>query len=318
MPKLVAVTGATGFVGSHLLRRLAQSGARIRILTRRMPESLPADATLELVLGDLADRLALRRLVDGADAVIHVAGIIKARDAADFQRINVEGSRQLAAALDDAAPGARVIHVSSLAARESGLSPYAASKRGGEDAMAPVAARGRLTIIRPPAVYGPGDTEILPMFQAAQTGFCPYPAARGARLSLIHVDDLASALCVALDVDLPDPIYEVDDGRPGGHAWPEIAADLAAALGRPVRAYRLPRGAMALIAAVAEAHRNFGGPVTALCRNKVAELYHADWVVRGPQLQQHSGWQPRIDLARGLRDAVTWYRGEGWLKPVAP
>jgi nucleoside-diphosphate-sugar epimerase len=315
---LVAVTGATGFVGSHLLRRLAESGRRIRILTRRLPENLPPEAPIELVLGDLEDRSALRRLVTGADRIVHIAGIIKARHAADFQRVNVAGTRNVAEAVAEVAPQARVIHVSSLAARQPELSPYAASKREGETAIGPLAEMLPLTIIRPPAVYGPGDTEILPMFRVAETGFLPYPAAPRARVSLIHVDDLAGALLTALTAPrLPDLVYEVDDGQPGGWAWPEIAAALGSALARPVRPFRLPRNLMALIAAASEAHRHLGGPLTALCQDKLAELYHPDWVARGPRLQDCSAWRPALPLAAGLQATAAWYRRKGWLKVPA-
>src|SRR4051812_19086294 len=113
MSKLVAVTGATGFVGSHVIRRFSAAGHRVRILARRMPiTALTPDRPLEVVLGDLDDHLALERLVGGADAVIHVAGIIKARRAAEFFRVNVDGTRNLAAALATVAPETRVIHVS--------------------------------------------------------------------------------------------------------------------------------------------------------------------------------------------------------------
>ena len=316
-PRLIAVTGATGFVGARLVRTLAESGRQVRILTRRMPPSLPETARVELVLGDLDDALALRRLVTGADALVHVAGIIKARHARDFQVVNVEGTRHVAAALSDAAPRIPVIHISSLAARASQLSPYAASKRGGEEAITAIAERQPLTIIRPPAVYGPGDTEILPMFRAAAAGLCPVPAASGARLSLIHVQDLATAIAAALKTPPQRPLYEVDDGHSGGYSWPEISLALSQALGRQVRSIRLPRPVMTVVAAAVEAHRSLGGPVTALCLDKLGELYHPDWVASGPRLEAETSWHPAFALAEGFRDTIAGYRAAGWLKPRA-
>jgi len=316
-PRLVAVTGATGFVGAHLIRRLAETGWQVRILTRRMPASLPKTARLELVLGDLDDNAALRQLVTGADALVHVAGIIKARHPREFQAVNVEGTRHVAAALAEAAPRIPVIHVSSLAARAPELSPYAASKRGGEEAIAAIAGRQPLTIVRPPAVYGPGDTEILPMFRAAAAGLCPVPASPGARLSLIHVGDLAGAIAALLETPPRHPLYEIDDGHPGGYSWPEIAAALSAALRRPVRSFRLPRPVMTVIAAAVEGHRRFGGPVTALSLDKLAELYHPDWVVAGSRLEDEVGWRPAFAIAEGFRDTIAGYRAAGWLKSRA-
>ncbi|HVO00985.1 MAG TPA: NAD-dependent epimerase/dehydratase family protein [Candidatus Cybelea sp.] len=312
----VAVTGATGFVGSHLVRRLCASGWQVRILARRMPTmALNPGTPIELVLGDLDDAEALKLLISGVDAVVHVAGIVKAHRAADFHTVNVEGSRHLAEVIAAAGRSLRVIHVSSLAAREPRLSPYARSKRAGEDAMAPLAGRHALTILRPPAVYGPGDAEILPMFKAAAAGFFPYPAPRGARVSLIHVSDLAGAMQTVLEApSLPEPLYELEDGHAGGYAWPEIIAALSTALERPIQAFRLPRPAMQVIAAGAEWHRRFGGPLTALCRDKLAEIYHADWAAHGPSLADRTGWRPTYSLVDGFRHTIAWYRAQGRLR----
>ena len=319
MTKLAAVTGATGFVGSRLVHRLAEAGWSIRILTRRMPTTaLMPKTPLDIVLGDLSDGDALRRLVSGADAVIHVAGIIKARHSTEFFAANVQGTAAVVAALDAAAPNVRLIHISSLAAREPRISPYCASKRGGEEAVERIAGRQAVTIFRPPAIYGPGDVEILPMFKAGSTGICPYPGSKGMRVSLIHVDDFAAAIVSAAEApNLPDLRYEIDDGHQagnlGGYSWPEIRATLQATLDRHIRLVRVPRPAMTGIAGVVELHRRLGGPLTVLCLDKVAELYHGDWAVHGPRLPR---WKPGFDLASGFRDTVNWYRSKGWLGPL--
>jgi nucleoside-diphosphate-sugar epimerase len=312
----VAVTGATGFVGTHVIRRLSANGHQVRILARRMPiAALTPEKPLEVVLGDLDDQTALHRLVGGVDAVIHVAGIIKARHPAAFHKVNVEGTRHVAAALSGASPDLRVIHVSSLAAREPGLSPYCASKRGGEDAISALLNPARLTIIRPPAVYGPGDAEIFPMFKAASLGLCAYPAQRRSRVSLIHGADLAAAIVAAVEAPANlDPVYELDDGKPGGYAWPEIGAGLAEALGRPVHMVRIPRPLLTAIAAGVELHRRVAGSLTALSFAKVPELYHPDWAARGPRLEAKTAWQPGFDITKGFADTLAWYRAIGWLR----
>ena len=315
MSMRVAVTGATGFVGSHVIRRLTAAGHQVRILARRMPiTALTPDRPLEVVLGDLDDLPALHRLVDGVDAVIHVAGVIKARHAAEFHRVNVEGTRHVAAALAEVSSDLRVIHVSSLAAREPGLSPYCASKRGGEEAIRALPNPARLTILRPPAVYGPGDAEIFPMFKAASLGFCTYPAARHGRVSLIHGADLAAAIVAAAETTLPDPVYELDDGHAGGYAWTEIGEGLSAALGRPVRMIRVPRPVLTAIALGVETHRRVAGSLTALSLAKVPELYHGDWAAQGPRLEALTGWKPMFDLSDGFADTLAWYRAMAWLR----
>ena len=315
MSMRVAVTGATGFVGSHVIRRLTKAGHQVRILARRMPiTALTPGRPLEVVLGDLDDLPSLHRLVAGVDAVIHVAGVIKARHAAEFHRVNVEGTRHVAAALAEVSSDLRVIHVSSLAAREPGLSPYCASKRGGEEAIKALPNPARLTILRPPAVYGPGDAEIFPMFKAASLGFCTYPAARQGRVSLIHGADLAAAIVAAAETTLPDPIYELDDGHAGGYAWTEIGEGLSAALGRSVRMIRVPRPVLTAIAGGVEVHRRIAGSLTALSLAKVPELYHRDWAAQGPRLEARSGWRPAFGLTKGFADTLAWYRAIGWLR----
>jgi nucleoside-diphosphate-sugar epimerase len=315
MRKVVAVTGATGFVGSHLIHRLAETGWTIRILARRMPSAaLTPKAPLEIVLGDLADADALRRLAEGADTVIHLAGIVKARHRAEFARVNAAGTEAVVAALSDAAPRARLVHVSSLAAREPALSPYCRSKRDGEAAVERIADRQPVTILRPPAIYGPGDVEILPLFKAALRGLCPYPGRADGRVSLIHVADFAQAVVKTAEAAaLPDLRYEIDDGHPAGYGWPEIAAALGETFGRKVRLVRVPRPAMLGIAGLVEAHRRLGGELTALCLDKLRELYHPDWVVHGPRLPV---WQAGVDLVAGFRETVAWYRAKQWLKPA--
>lgn len=313
--KRVAVTGATGFVGSHVIRRLTASGHQVRILARRMPiTALTPDRPLEVVLGDLDDQPALNRLVEGVDAVIHVAGVVKARQSGEFLKANVEGTRHVATALAAVSPQVRVIHVSSLAAREPSLSPYCASKRGGEEAIQSLPNPGRTTIIRPPAVYGPGDPEIFPMFKAASLGFCAYPAAPQSRVSLIHGADLAAAIVAAMEVTLPDPVYEVDDGYAGGYGLKEIGGGLSAAFGRPVRMIRVPRPVLKAIAAGVEVHRRVAGSLTALSLAKVPELYHRDWAAQGPRLEAQTGWKPAFDITRGFADTLAWYRAIGWLR----
>jgi nucleoside-diphosphate-sugar epimerase len=169
----VAITGATGFLGQHLLKAFADAGWTVRVLARRDPiATFGSMARLEVTPGDIEDEGALRALCHGADVVIHAAGLVKARRDADFHRINADGADRLAQAAQAVAPAAHVILISSLAAREPQLSPYAASKRAAEVMMA-ARLGDRLTIVRPTAIYGPGDRETFALFAAAARGGAP-------------------------------------------------------------------------------------------------------------------------------------------------
>jgi 2-alkyl-3-oxoalkanoate reductase len=306
--KLVAVTGATGFVGPHLVAALARRGWKIRLLVRRW-SPLPSLAGVEadLVLGDVSDEAALRRLVDGADAVIHAAGLIKARRSSDFMAVNRDGTA-LASAL---APTARFVLLSSLAAGEPLLSPYGASKRAAEEIV--VRRAGPWLAVRAPAVYGPGDHETLTYFRAVARGFAPRPSLSDARLSLIHAADLAEALALAVERPPPASVYEIDDGRDGGYGYGDMQAAAEAALGRKARSLAIPRIAMDGIARLNALGQALGGPVQILTPGKVNEIFHGDWTVHDRRLAAAIGFAARYDLASGFADTISWYRRHGWL-----
>uniref|UniRef100_UPI0013DB8B8D NAD-dependent epimerase/dehydratase family protein n=1 Tax=Sandarakinorhabdus rubra TaxID=2672568 RepID=UPI0013DB8B8D len=221
----IALTGATGFVGSRVA---ALADRPLRALTRR-PQR--ADDPIAWVMGDLDDPHALARLCDGADAVIHVAGVVNAADAAGFQAGNARGTANMLAAAR-AAGVRRFVHVSSLAAREPSLSLYGASKADAERLV--MACPLDWVIVRPPGVYGPGDAEMLDLFRLARRGFGLAPGGPDARISLIHVDDLARALLVLAGAGPSREVLELDDGAGarGGHTHADHAGAIAAALGR--------------------------------------------------------------------------------------
>lgn len=308
MSKLVAVTGVTGFVGPHLVAALARRGWRLRLLVRRwspLPSLAGVDA--ELVLGDARSEPALRDLVRGADAVIHAAGLIKARSPAEFMAVNRDSTAHLAAL----APDALLVLLSSLTAREPQLSAYGASKRAGEDAVA--ARTGPWLAIRAPAVYGAGDRETLSYFRAVKFGVAPQPGMIGARLSLIHVADLAEALALAVERPPERSIYEIDDGTVGAYSYADMAQAAGAALGRRPLQIRVPRLVMAVLAGLNGFRQSLGGPVQILTRDKVAEIFHPDWSVRDHRLAATLGFRPRFDMVAGFQDTVDWYRRQGWL-----
>ena len=308
MSKLVAVTGATGFVGPHLVAALARHGWKIRLLVRRWsPLPSLAGVEAELVLGDVSDEAALRRLVDGADTVIHAAGLIKARRPADFMAVNRDGTA-LASRLSSTA---RFVLLSSLAAREPRLSSYGASKRAAEEVVA--GRSGPWLAVRAPAVYGPGDRETLPYFRAVARGFALRPNLPDARLSLIHVADLAEALALAVERPPPASVCEIDDGRDGGYGYGDMQAAAEAALGRTARTLAIPRVAMEGIAQVNRVSHALGGPVQILTPGKVNEIFHSDWTVHDRRLAAAIGFAARYDLARGFADTILWYRRHGWL-----
>jgi 2-alkyl-3-oxoalkanoate reductase len=311
MARLVAVTGASGFVGPHLVTALARHGWKVRLLIRRwspLPGLPGVDA--DIVFGDLRDEAALRRLVAGAEAVVHAAGLIKARQPTDFDRVNRMGTERLSELAGDT----RLLVLSSLAAREPQLSPYAASKHAAEKIVAQRS--GPWMAVRAPAVYGPGDRETLAYFRAAARGIAPQPRMAQARLSLIHVADLAEALALAVDRPLPPSVYEIDDGQEGGYTYEDMAVAAGKALGRREHPVPVPRTFMMAIAGLNHVRHAVGGSPQILTRGKVREIFHRDWVCRDHRMAAASGFVARYDLNEGFADTVAWYRKHGWLSDM--
>ncbi len=307
---VVAVTGGTGFLGRRLVRALAEQGWTVRVLARRDIAD-PAWAGLEpqLVIGDLANAPALAMLCDGAQAVVHVAGLIKARDRAAFDRANVEGSRQVAKAAK--AAGASLILVSSLAAREPQLSDYAASKRGGEDAAREIFGQS-LTIVRPPAIYGPGDVETLLLFKmASKSAFLPVLDPK-ARTTWIHADDAAARIADLVKTPRPG-LLSLSDNRPEGYGWVELMETASEAVGASPRLIRIPSGAIKALAVLSKWASFVTGKDTILTPGKARELLHADWGLSSND--PIPDFPPvRYPLREGFAQSVRWYRSEGWLK----
>ncbi len=219
---LVALTRATGFIGRRLVPLLAADGWRVRLLLRRDPV-VPEwrGVEMQVVAGGLDDAAALRQFAAGAAAVVHVAGMIKAARRRQYYAVNHAGSAALADAVLASAPHARFLHVSTIAAREPQLSDYAGSKRAGEDAVRERLG-ARVTVLRPPAVYGPGDRESMLFFQLAAKSFVPVLGAPEARAAMIHADDLATLLVAQLREEPRGAVLTAADGKPGGYSWREV------------------------------------------------------------------------------------------------
>ena len=305
MQPTLAMTGATGFVGRATLRQAVEAGWHVRALTRRAQEARDGVTWIAGAL-DRAD--SLTEMVAGADALLHIAGVVNVPTRAAFEAGNAVATANVVEAARGAG-GRRFVHVSSLAAREPGLSHYGWSKARAETI---VEASGLdWTIVRPPAVFGPGDTEMLDLFRMARRGLMLIPP-RG-RMSAIYVDELARLL-VALAAERHAGVgqtYEPDDGQPGGWSHRGFARAIGRAVGRDRVA------TLAVPAPLLHA----GGRLDMLVRRHRAKLTadraryiaHPDWVAAEGACPPPDVWRPAVDTADALAETVRWYRQEGWL-----
>lgn len=299
----IAVTGGTGFVGQAVLDMMADRGIAARALARKVPDNRPE---VEWIAGNLGDAGALGELVSGTDAVIHIAGLTNNPDPGQFEVANVAGTAAMLEAAQQAGVN-RFVFVSSLSAREPKLSAYGASKAAAEDLVG----RSKLdwTTVRPPAVYGPRDTDMFELFRSARYGFIPLPP--GGATSMIHVGDLAALLLdlVPSSAQTRRKTFEPDDGREGGWSYKEMAGAIGDAVGRPVFAPNLPAQLLRGAAGVDKLLRGGNAKLTA---DRVGYMCHPNWVVRSDRAVPTDVWKPSVDTRAGLKSTAEWYRDQGW------
>lgn len=311
----IAVTGASGFIGKRLIEHLRRDGVSVRALSRKTPVRSDAEGgELVVVEGALGDDAAITELIEGVDAVVHLAGLIKARTRNTFFEANADGTRHLVGLMAASRRPPKLVLVSSLAAREPHLSSYAASKRAAEDALHALDGTLPWTILRPPAVYGPGDRATFPFFQGIKRGFGAMLGDERARFSLLHVDDLTALMQDVLDPAVADQsVLEPDDGEEGGHGWHGMIDAGAHVFERRVFRFRVPTVLLALIAHGNAALRILPGYTPMLTPEKIRELTHPNWVADRRSILSETDWKPTIPLDRGFPATVDWYRLHSWL-----
>lgn len=333
-PKRAFVTGGTGFVGSHLVEALLESGyGEVRCLVRDRLKWLDGLGVVP-VRGGLSDPAVLREGVRGVDFVYHVGGVTRAPDWKTFEEVNVRGTHNLAEAVRQVNPGVRkVLVTSSLAAVGRTVVPVATE----EMPLAPLSRYGRskalmegmlagkedpgldyfreipLVVVRPPAVYGPRESDIFTFFKALDRGICPI-LGRGDRpnLSLVHVRDLVRGMITAAEAGATEgETYFI--GSDEAYTWNEVKAAATAALGRRAVTVRIPLGLVGFVGAVSEFAGKLVGQYPPLNREKALEIRDACKICSSEKARYVFGYRQQVSLAEGIRDTIAWYRAEGWL-----
>lgn len=319
------VTGATGFIGVHLVQALTRRGWEVTALVRSAEKAAArlTGPAVRTVPGDLADAAAVREVARGQDVVFHLAGLVAARTPQEFLHVNRDGSRRVAQAA--AAAGARLIHVSSMAAAGpsaagrplAGDGPahpvtrYGRSKLAGEAEVR--GSEARWTILRPSLVYGPWDTELFKVFRMVRHGWAPLFGDGRQELSAVYGPDLAQALVVAAETDTSlGRIYY--PGHPARFTTGELVRGIARAAGRDVNVVHLPRWVASAVLGLTGATARLAGRATLLTRDKANEFFQPAWTGDPAPLTADTGWVAEHDLDEGLQATLAWYRQRKWLR----
>ena len=305
--KTIALTGATGFVGSRFLDLVVKNGFFVRALTRQKQDDRP---NVTWVRGALDNRKSLERLCDGAQIVVHIAGVVNAPDREGFESGNIAGTLSMVEAAKQAGVK-RFIHISSLAATQPGLSIYGETKSKAEKI---VASSGLdWTTLRPPWVYGPGDKDSLDLFKSAKLGFVPLPPDTEGKLSVIHVDDLCAAILAIIPEheDLTARVFEVDDGRDVAWTQNSFAKAIGEALGKQVKTVGTPKKMLDI---GAKMDRLFRRNRAKLTEDRVSYFCHNDWSIDPQKRLPTAIWKPKVDTEKGLKKTAQWYRQNDWMR----
>jgi dihydroflavonol-4-reductase len=322
------VTGATGFIGSHLTEALLSEGAEVRALARSPLRLrwLKDVAGIDVQYGTLEDEASLKQALRGVDVVFHTAGVVKAREARTYFQVNAQGTARLLDAVGQAGSGIkRFVHVSSQAAAGPGpdfepldedapprpITPYGRSKLEAEKCVLEWKDRIPVTVVRPPAVYGPRDVDIFIYFKLAGRGIVPIPGFGRRMVSIVYVKDLVRGiLLAAANRDAVGKTFYITSGD---HDWTEIAKTLKQAMGRG-KAIRLPVTMLKLAALISETFSCLGQSAAAFNRHKALELTQRAWLCSSERARRVLGYRPEWPLDQGMRVTAAWYRNAGWLQ----
>lgn len=321
----VLVTGGTGFVGTHTVARLVREGYAVRCLVRPTSDRRRLPPEVEQATGHLLDYDSLVRAARGCWAVIHLGGLVKARDVQEFRRVNRDGTANLVRAAKESGVARMVLCSSQAAAGPSTpdrrrraedppqpVTDYGRSKLAAEEVLKASAGELWWCILRPPAVYGPWDTAFLTMVRWIKRGFKIRLGRGDMPFSLIHAADLAQALTLAVQAEWHSgAVWFVTDGE--DHNLEELAVFIEDALGKRARWLTVPLWAGPLVAGATELYARLRGGTAFLGRQKLRELVQPAWTCDDQPFRLATGFEPSYRLREGIAETVEWYLDAGWV-----
>ena len=321
----VFVTGGTGFIGSHLVDALtSRDDTEVRCLVRSNEKWLKG-RNYERVSGDLHDLPALREALKDVDVLFHIAAIVMAPDKNTFHRINVEATENLIRCAQRAGVKKIVLLSSLAAAGPSYQSPvtesdpmmpvsmYGESKKEMEEMVHQLARpEDSITMLRPPAVYGPREEQIYSFFQIASKGFCPIVKdKKEIRLSMVHVSDVIQGLLLAMD-DHRKGVHTYFVSSEELYTWDEIRDCTSKALGKKLRTIKIPAGLVKRLGAISEGVSSLFGKYPVLNKDKAREMT-LQWTCSVDNIRKDLGYRQKVSLQEGINDTIQWYKKHNWL-----
>ncbi len=321
------VTGATGFIGSHLVDALVERKWSVRCLMHgNGSASRLRGLPIEHCSGDCCDAESLSEAVQGVDVIFHLAGVLKALNAQTYLEVNAGGTDNLLRASAEFNPGIRAfVYVSSQAAAGPGaraakteadicapISDYGKSKRRGEEFVLARSAKIPVVVIRPPLVYGPRDRNLLPLFKLLSWGIQPRLTGKGQRFSLCYIEDLVRGLLLAAEKEeARGEMFFLSDGQDYG--WKELGDAAALAIGRRARAFPVPKSLIRAYAVISDLIAALRRRPTLLDRTRTKEMMEPNWVCDIGKSGRLLGFEPRVTLDEGARLTLRWYKEAKWL-----
>jgi nucleoside-diphosphate-sugar epimerase len=322
--RVALVTGASGFIGSHLVEILLKRGWRVRCLVRKTSviKWIPTD-DVSLIDGDITVAGEdLERAVRNVSVVFHLAGLTSATDDSSYNNVNAGGTRNIVTAMQKAAPDSLLVFCSSLAA----AGPASTKRPLNEtDEPAPVSAYGKSKLVaekivaesglqhltvRPPTVYGPRDKDILAIFKLGSYGLALRVAREGQRLSLVHVEDLARGIATGAESD-GRGLYYMTDGMV--HTWESVIEHIARGVGKKPRIISIAPGVVDMLSRAERLRASLFGSKPLITPDRVIELTQANWTCDDTRARLDIDYDSSIALPDGIKSTAEWYKANGWL-----
>ncbi len=310
-----------------MVEALTRQKKKVKLLVRSSSRLIfKRTANLELCEGDVTDKPSVEKAMRGVETVYHLAGLLRGANYADYEKVNVDGTRNICEAFARQKKKNRLIYVSSLSAagpsEKNGalteemaprpVSFYGQTKLGGEEVVRSYRRRMKIVILRPGAVYGPREKDILEYFKMVRQGWVLIPGKGSLEVSFVYVADLVQAILLAgKSPKAPGNTFFVSDGK--SYTWEDYSAVIGKALHRPFRVLHVPMVLVKGTGYLADLKARLTGKASIVSTDKIKEAPGPGWVCSNEKIVRKLGFRPRYDIEQGIRQSVDFYLKAGWI-----